>query len=159
MPSKFIDIDVLPECLIFQGAPDILICDTVTHLVDTSGDVDNSQDEIIENCLQRSKLKSRHGIWPEKLGEVCAGLYFLLVSKALRDIKQDVIDDKEYFTKGMLLDKIIGVVHCKLVTRFVTTDAVIGKQAPGCVVICRDPAGNGLNVQSLCYHLNTLFTW
>ena len=72
-------------------------------------------DGLVENTYQRSPMKGRdaHSL-PEKVGEVFAGLYILLVSAILKnmDTKRDV--HGHFQVQGLLLDKLCGAVHCIL---------------------------------------------
>ena len=111
-------ISALADSSIFQGAPDIIIKNKIvmnarSEPLDTS---DSSGDEnLIEACWQRNSLKGKCGS-PDKLGELIAALHAALVCKILRKItKQKEIKEVDISVKGMLLDKIIGCIHCNLI--------------------------------------------
>ena len=74
---------------LFRGAPDIIIKKEIVIVnsagPDSTSDCDSSDEMAVENTNQRPPLKTGEGrLEPEKLGELLAGLYILLVSKVLR---------------------------------------------------------------------------
>ena len=104
---------------LFRGAPDIIIEKKIV-IVNSAGpdstlDCDSSDEMAVENTNQRPPLKTGEGrLEPEILGELLAGLYILLVSKVLRRIVKEENIDKRYEVKGLLIDKVCGVVRCSL---------------------------------------------
>ena len=50
----------------------------------------------------------------EKVGEVYAGLYILLVSKLIHRISKKKSVDKVYKVKGLLVDRMTGLIHFSL---------------------------------------------
>ena len=159
LQTKLSDRVRLPEGFIFHGAPDILIQKTKHITTSTSPSTvmsdDSSVEEFpIEQSFQRHHLKSAQGSkLPEKLGELIAASYFLLVCKILRRIsKQRTMT--EVTANGLLIDKIIGTLHCKLignVSRPGPDNAVTSLQ-----VKVYDASGKQLNSQALCYHIGLL---
>lgn len=90
----------LPHAFIFQGAPDIIMNKTKTVLIAHEGERpsdDSSSDEYgaIEQSFQKHPLKSKGTLpFPEKVGELLAALYFLLLCRILRGImRQKEIKD------------------------------------------------------------------
>ena len=103
---------------LFRGAPDIIIKKEIVIVnsagSDSTSDCDSS-DEMAVDTNQRPPLKTGEGrLEPEKLGELLAGLYILLVSKVLRRIVKEENIDKQYEVKGLLIDKVCGAVRCNL---------------------------------------------
>ena len=107
------------EVFPIRGAPDILTRNralVVTHRQDTedSSDTLTSADESIEITHQRPPMKSAGpGKLPEKLGELIAALHFLLVCAIIRCKQKQKYEDTAS-VRGILIDKIVGTVSCKL---------------------------------------------
>ena len=69
----------------------------------------------MENSRQPNPMQGVHSFaFPEKLGEVFAGLYILLVSKILRNIGKQKDVFKEFKVQGVLVSKECGGIHCIL---------------------------------------------
>lgn len=101
---------------IFYGAPHTLIRRTKHVATTIAGTSDSSSEDesATEACLQRSILKSKGNLLLEKLGEPIALSYILLACKIFRRIhKQRPM--KEVTVNGLLLDKILGVVHYEVI--------------------------------------------
>lgn len=108
------------------------------------------EEMAIENAHQRPPLKTDFGLTePEKVGELFAALYVLLVSKVLRTVKKRKELKKHYNVKGLFIDKMCGIVRCNLEVdiqeghnqlKFHVTDCLRGV----------------LNSDILCYHLHQI---
>ena len=90
-----------PHCLLFHGAPDILIQRIKVPAANTSTSerpTEESEDEISENTHQRPFLKGYDG-WgsPQKLGEIIAALHILLTAKVLRKLQKEELSWKHVF--------------------------------------------------------------
>ena len=98
------------ESLSIHGVPDVLIRETKQITVATTPTDSSSEDEsAIEASFQRPSIKgpTSHPHMPEKLGELIASSYILLVCKLLRKlVKRKLI--KEVVVNGLLLDKMLG---------------------------------------------------
>ena len=76
---------------------------------------DNDSESLVENAHQRHPMKGAyHAAFPEKLGEVFAGLYILLVSKILRQLTKPTDPFIKFQVQGLLIDKLCGGYHCTL---------------------------------------------
>ena len=72
-----------------------------------SDDSSAEENSIIEQSFQRYPMKSAMGSnFPKKLGELLAALYFALKLSEQRKIQTCSVI-------GLLLDKLIGGIHCK----------------------------------------------
>lgn len=148
----------LPEGFIFHGAPDILIKKKPIISSTRSSAVisDDSSSDVFptEQSFQRPPIKSSpRGKLPEKLKELIAASYFLLVCKIIRRLSKKRTMT-EVTVNGLFIDKIIGIIHCKLignVSRLGQENAVRSLQ-----VKVYDDTGKQLNSQALCYHIALL---
>ena len=149
---------------IFHGVPDLLvkkkrvICATTRMSTEVGADVtaqsskeasedDSSGDEclMVELSWKRNPMKNAVGYcYPEKLGELLAALHFAMVSKLLRKISKGK-HIHEYSVRGLLLDKILGSIHCKLTCK--------GNEVRKFFIEVHDASGEVLTPQSLCYNL------
>jgi len=66
---------------------------------------------VLKQSFQRSDLKGLKV--PEKVGGLLAALYFILVCNILKQMRKTK-NTKTVSVKGLLLDKVIGTIHCKL---------------------------------------------
>ena len=88
-----------------------------------------TDDEVsIEHCHQKPPIKgSLTGELPEKIGELIASLHFSLVCKVFRRISRENVSASKAFGSlaeyGLLLDKAIGCVHCKMMGRMALTNS------------------------------------
>jgi len=74
----------------------------------------------VEQSFQRHPLKSvPESNLPEKLGELIAASYFLLVCKFFRRLS------KQITINGFLIDKMIGTIHCKLIGNLSAPENVV----------------------------------
>ena len=119
------NVDLLQNCLavgkcalaehfLFRGSPDILIGKNQAATLVTAG-MEENDEGLVENTYQRNPMKGKDAhSFPEKVGEVFAGLYILLVSAILKnmDTQQDVRG--RFQVQGLLLDKVCGAVQCIL---------------------------------------------
>ena len=123
------------------------------YVLPGTSDSSSEDKSAIETCLQRPILKSNDNDLPEKLGELIALSYILLVCKIFRRIhKQRPM--KEVTVNGLLLDKILGVAHCEVIGN------VSGPQdaQKSLQVNVYDASGQQLTAATLCYHLKLLNT-
>lgn len=143
----------LPESFIFRRAPDILIEET-KHITSDTCTANNSSDEelAVEQSFQRHPLKSDlESNLPEKLGELIAASYFCWLCSIFRRLcNQRAMT--EVTINGLLIDKMIGTIHCKL------TGNVSGPENAlrSIQVKVYDAAGKSLTPEALCYHLKLL---
>ena len=89
----------------------------------------------------------------DKLGELIAALHAALVCKALRKItKQKEIKEVDISVKGILIDKIIGCIHCNV------TGKVSKPENSPCSVKIKitDVYGSQLSPETLCAGLEML---
>ena len=141
----------LAGCFLLRGAPDIII--NSDKLISTPNpgieEEESSGDEttLIENSHQPTKLKSYLTDLPEKVGEVYAGLYILLVSKLIRRISKKKSVDKVYKVNGLLVDRMTGLIHCSLT--YNSFNSPLKFEAIKYV-------GSVLAVHNLCMHLRAL---
>ena len=84
---------VAADVFLFRGSPDIVIGGRGLMTMGSSEEPEeeessgNDSEALVENAHQRHPMKGAyHAAFPEKLGEVFAGLYILLVSKTLRQL-------------------------------------------------------------------------
>ena len=99
---------------LFRGAPDIIINQKGSVTIGGTLE-DGSEEELIENSFQRPPLSGAdYSCLPEKLGEVFAGLHILLICRILKRLAKKKPIDREHKVKGILIDKVCGVVHCSL---------------------------------------------
>ena len=144
------------NCFIFRGFPDILLRNRKTSAIVVSGSVDanpdpntsldsSTDDSIVENSWQKHPLKGAQvDDLPEKLGEMLAGLYIVLMSKILRRLMKNKDIKKNFITKGVLLDKTTANVVCSM-----SLDLKNEVSLPQIYVT--DCMGALLTPQSLCY--------
>ena len=120
--------DLLRKCLgvgqiatadqfLFRGSPDIVIGKKRTATLGTTGQVEeqenSSEDDLVENSFH--PMRGEHAnAFPEKVGEVFAGLYILLVSKILRTLAKQKNVLRDFEVQGILIDKVCGGIHCRL---------------------------------------------
>lgn len=158
---------------LFHGAPDILIgrkrmvsigtVATAEHqslrkdmaeevqAASTPRADDQSEDELLENSYQRFTLKGETKVdLPEKLGEVYAGLYILLVSKILKQLQKNKTIYCKYKIRGMLIDKVCGAIHCQI--------CIVLMEGIACETVFQleDCSGMLLDAELLCAHINRL---
>ena len=143
----------LANCFLLRGAPDIII--NSDKLLDTPNpgikEDESSEDEttLIERSHQPTRLKSSGTELPEKVGEVFAGLYILLMSKIIRRISRKKSVDKVFKVDGLLIDKLTGLIHCSLICNSFNSPLKFK-------VI--HYVGSLLTVNNLCMHLKVLIT-
>ena len=65
------------------------------------------------------------GAFPEKVGEVFAGLYILLVSKILRTRTKQKEVLREFKVQGLLVDKVCGGLLCSFSVQLKTGAAAL----------------------------------
>jgi hypothetical protein len=106
----------VPDHFLFRGSPDIVIGKNIAATLGTTGhEEQESEDDLVENTYQRNSLQGKcPGTVPEKVGEVFAGLYILLVSKILRNLAKQKAVLSEFTVQGILVDKVCGGLHCIL---------------------------------------------
>ena len=76
--------------LLFRGCPDVVIGKkrSVSAAQVEESASSSEEEELVENTLQSHPMRGQHeDAFPEKVGEVFAGLYIVLVSKVLRNQK------------------------------------------------------------------------
>ena len=141
------------QCFIFRGFPDIIlhnnsvVCGSAS--ASTSGDDSDAGDtsgdnSVIENSWQRTPLRGAHDAAPpEKMGELIAGLYILLVAKILRKVLKKKSTNRRFEVKGVLLDKASAVMVCCLSVNFTRSGGMMN-------IELEDYMGH-LNASSLCY--------
>ena len=117
---KCLDVGELavPDHFLFRGSPNIVIGKKIAATVGTTGyeeQESSSEDDLVENTYQRNPMQGRcPGAVPEKVGEVFAGLYILLVSNILRNLAKQNAVLREFTVQGILVDKVCGELHCIL---------------------------------------------
>ena len=143
---------------LFRGAPDIIIqsgnaamiCHSEDITTDEDKDAESSGDEAIENCHQRTPL---HGLSstdpPEKVGELFASLHILLVSKILRKVHCGKEIHRKFEVKGLLVDKMCGVIYCSLYVEMRNGESRLKLDMKNYI-------GCALTPESLCYHIRTI---
>jgi len=149
-----------PEAFIFRGAPDLIltktriVCATARMSTDTTANEDDSSEDdcIMELAWQRNPMKNASGFcYPEKLGELVAALYFTIVCKVIRRLCKGKPVQKECTVRGLLLDKILGSIHCKLTCKPCRENGV-----RRLFIDVSDASGEVLTPQSLCHNLQYL---
>ena len=140
------------EYFMLRGAPDIIIntdklIDTLNPGIEEEDEFSEEETALIENSHQPTKLKSYCTELPEKVGEVYAGLYILLVSKIIRRISRKKSIDKVYKVDGLLIDKMTGLIYCSLTYN--------GFNSPLKYEVIKY-VGSILAVHNLCMHLKAL---
>ena len=145
------------DAFIVHGTPDILLkkdthISTSTVITDSSS---NHEDEScpLELCLQRHPLKTNVMYTPEKLGELIACSYILLVCKLIRRISNEKPVNEPAVVKGLLIDKIVGAIHCEVIGKVSQPNEDSRIQ-----VNIYDACGRQLDPPTLCYHLELLNT-
>jgi len=156
LQSELSDRVCQPDCFIFRGAPDIIINQArviISHSVEEEEESSSGEEStVIEQAFQRHPMKGKGSNIPEKLGELIAALYFSLMCKMLRKINKRC-KLQCYSVNGLLLDKMVGGMHCKLtgnITQMGDTPTLFFK--------IRDACGKQLDAQSLCYNIQLLQT-
>lgn len=153
-----LNVDEFDKCFIFRGFTDILlkkksvvfgeaaaVADDIPNLQPSNSESSGDEDAIVENSWQRNPLKGAGVIDPpEKLGEMLAGLYILLVSKILRRIKKGKNIHLQFQTKGVLLDKAATNLLCTMSLDF-------QQSVSDPKIHITDYMGAPLTPQSLCY--------
>ena len=146
-----------PDAFIFHGVPDLILTKTrivcATARMSTDTEDDSSKDDcIMELTWQRNPMKNSSGsCYPEKLGELVAALYFAIVCKVVRRICKGKPVQEECTVCGLLLDKVLGTMHCKLTCKSYRENGVRGLS-----IDISDVSGEVLTPQSLCYNLQFL---
>ena len=153
---------LLKEFFLFRGAPDVLIkkkkatctmvMSQVMSLCESEGSDDSPDVSVIEDSFQRTPRRpaTSSGL-PEKVGELFAGLHIILVSKFLKKLlKSKSITDKKREVKGILIDKICGVIQCTLAVKM---EEGRGSTLEWKVV---DYSGEILTPTCLCSHVTAL---
>ena len=112
------------EHFLFRGCPDILIGkNSAATLGSTSHEEEEEEEEeesdtedaLVENSYQRNPMRGRDpNSLPEKVGEVFAGLYILLVGKIMRNLAKGKNVCRCFAVQGLLVDKVCGAVQCRL---------------------------------------------
>ena len=150
-------VDASEKYFLFRGAPDIIIHSgsaVISHSArsdtTTEGAAVSSEDEAIENCHQRPPLSE----WdnddpPEKVGELFTALHILLVCKILRKVAQGKEIHRKLEVKGLLVDKMYGMMHCSLYVE-------MGDGASILKLDMKDYMGSMLWPESLCYHIRAI---
>ena len=149
-------VDASEKYFLFRGAPDIIIHSgsaVISHSASdttTEGAAMSSEDEAIENYHQRPSLSG----WdnddpPEKVGELFAALHILLVCKILRKVAQGKEIHRKLEVKGLLVDKLYGIMHCSLYVE-------MGDGASTLKLDMKDCMGSMLWPESLCYHIRAI---
>ena len=115
------------------------LLDNSTSSLDSSGDA-----YVIQNCHERSRLKTDDSQIIGKVGELLAASYFLLVCKILRKIKKKK-ELKKLKIKALLVDKIAGVTRCEL-----TGNVVEEGEGNSFELVVHDSNGVHLNENTLC---------
>ena len=156
-----VPLNGIEKSFIFRGAPDILITKSSAVVCAhgrTHGE-DTDEEVSVEHCHQKPPIKGcSTGELPEKMGELIASLHFLLVCKVLRRISRENISVSKAFESlavyGLLLDKAIGCVHCKMAGKMALSDSKLFIS-----VHIRNTIGECLTPNSLCYHFSSMLTW
>jgi hypothetical protein len=146
-------VDASEKYFLFRGAPDIIIHSgsaVISHSASDTTTEGATEDEAIENCHQRPPLSG----WdnndpPEKIGELFAALHILLVCKILRKVTQGMKIHRRFEVKGLLVDKMHGIMHCSLYV-------VMGDGASTLKLDMKDYMGSMLWPESLCYHIRAI---
>lgn len=111
-----LDLDVHESVRVFPfyGGIDMIIRKERGILVANSEPPD--QETMLEFSHQRTPLTSGKGssTIPKKIGELLAGLHFLLIATVIRAQKEE----DSYFVEGTLVDKLIGTIQCRLTGAF-----------------------------------------
>ena len=122
-----------------------------------------SSNSVVENMVQRSHVLQISGIPAyEKTGELIANLHILAVKKMQRMLKHEGTTIPSSITMGgILLDKLYGIIRCKIVVPIHDGDTCTCAVDPQ-LDISSSLRGT-LEADGLCYHLKTLFenmtTW
>ena len=146
------------RCFIFRGFPDIILhnnsvvyggggasTSTSADASDTSGD-----DSIIENSWHRPPLCGDHDTAPpEKMGELIAALYILLVAKILRKVLKKKSTNRIFEVKGVLLDKAAAGIVCCLSVNFTPSGGKMNIKEV-------DYMGRYFDSSSLCYLIRVI---
>jgi len=73
---------------------------------------------------------------PEKIGQVVAELHFVAVAAVVRNLIKKRRLVKSVTTKGILIDKLNGVIRCELTVKVSTPDKPVSLQ-----LLCVDHSG------------------
>ena len=140
------------NCFLFRGIPDIILQNKGIVMNardrdedgDTCSSSESDLDATVENSWQRNPLKGASDTLPsQKLGEVIAGLYILLVAKIVRRINKKKNFHKLFKVRGVLIDKACMAVGCTLTVDLTHSISELN------VTMC-DYLGH-YNTRNLCY--------
>ena len=116
-----------------------------------SESTDSEDDSLIENTFQRPPMKSVKGGIPEKTGQLIASLHTVLVAKVLRQLKKRKCIDRVFKVKGLLIDKVLGVIEVH-----VSVDMSIKRQMHRLQINVLDYTTKPLDPRSLYWHITNL---
>ena len=133
--------------------PEIASSDSVVKAAEGGGywedNSDSENDTTIELTRATIPVNAVTRL-PEKLGELMAGLHFLLVAKIVRKVvqkKSRKISISEVAARGILVDKTNGIIHCHIEMPISPPESPVKMSAS---FICN----NGrLDSSSLCHNL------
>lgn len=132
---------------LFQGSPDIILKksgdpdddnDMIVDIVTMESDSE-SEDERVVECSRGTLTMKSASPFPEKIGQLIAELHFVAAAAIIRKLVKVRRLVKSMKTKGILIDKLNGIIHCEVV---VSADKTLQ-------VSCVDNSGKVTN-DSLC---------
>ena len=124
-----------------------MICHSEDITTDEDEDAESSGDE---NCHPRTPLHGLSSIDPpEKVGKLFASLHILLVSKILRKVHRGKEIHRKFEVKGLLVDKMCGVIYCLLYVEMRNGESRLKLDMKNYI-------GCALTPESLCYHIRAI---
>ena len=105
---------------------------------------------MIENTRQVLTLSAATGL-PEKLGQLFAGLHFILVAKILRKLQKGKTVDRIFKVQGLFLDKVCATMDLSLSVDMTAQDTPLEIEA-----YVNHKFGSILKPEMLCAYINSL---